>query len=161
MKSITFEVLGIPAPKGSSRAMLAGDKPVNVPFGSKANEHAQLSWDNAVRAAAAKAVAEALCRDGSTQPAVYFGTAPLRIQIVFRMKRRKGDFDKDGKLKAKAPKFHIVKPDSDKLVRCTKDSLKGIVVVDDANFAESMERKVYADPGREGAWIKIEQLEDK
>lgn len=160
MKSIEFTVLGVPAPKGSARAMMRAGKPALIASGSKANELNQLSWDNAVRAAAARAVASALAHDGSMLPSVYFGDVALRIQVVFRMKRLKSHFKKDGTIKPNAPKYHKTKPDKDKLIRCTQDSLKGIIVLDDSLFSEGYARKVYADPGREGAWIKIEQLED-
>lgn len=169
MRALEFTVLGVPAPKGSSRAMMAGGKAVNVPFGSKVNELAQLSWDNAVRNAAVNAVhrscAASYCDahgDGGIDPvpAVFFGDVPLCIKVVFRMRRPKGHFKKDGTLKANAPKYHKTKPDKDKLIRCTQDSLKGTVVLDDSLFSEGYARKIYAAPGSEGAWIRIEQLEE-
>lgn len=166
MKALEFTVLGVPAPKGSSRAMIRGDKPVNVPSGSNVNRDALQSWDAAVRNAAVAAVDWAhgmdLVVSSAPTPGVYFGQHPLRIQIVFRMRRLKAHFHaKTGQLRADAPKYHITKPDAGKLLRATEDSLKGIVMLDDSHFSEVMARKVYANPGREGAWIKIEQIEDK
>lgn len=165
MRTFEFTVLGVPAPKGSSRAMLSGGNAVNVPSGSDVNKSAILSWDNAVRVAAVAAVNWAhgmdLVVSSAPTPGVYFGQYPLRIQIVFRMRRLKAHFKKDGTLRPDAPKYHITKPDTGKLLRATEDSLKGIVMLDDSHFSEVMARKVYANPGREGAWIKIEQLEDK
>lgn len=159
MKSIVFEVLGVPAPKGSSRAMIRGGRAVNVPSGSDANKDGLQLWGNAVRAAAYTAVRVSGRVD--LVSGVEFGEASLRLQIVFRMRRRKGDFNKKtGELKESIPKYHIVKPDLSKLVRSTEDAMIGIMFLDDAQISELMVRKVYADPGKEGAWIKIDQLED-
>lgn len=155
MKFLAFEVLGVPAPKGSSRAMMRGGRAVNVPSGSDVNKDKLMNWGNAVRVAAAHAIQS---HSHCVQGAVYFGAVPLRIQIVFRMRRLKAHYKTNGELKPDAPKYHQVKPDLGKLLRATEDSLIGIVVLDDALFAEALIRKVYADPGREGAWIKIQEL---
>ena len=155
VKSISFKVLGVPTPKGSSRAMMRGGNAVNVPSGSNANRDALQSWGNAVRCAAAEAVQAVHGRE----PGVFFSEVPLRIMVVFRMRRLKSHFNKKtGQVRPDAPKWHTVKPDFDKLLRSTMDNLTGIVVLDDSNFAESLSRKVYADPGKEGAWISIEEL---
>lgn len=151
-----FTVLGVPAPKGSSRAMMAGGRAVNVPFGSKANEHAQKNWGNAVRSAAVDRMRDVHAANGTS--GVMFGEVPLRLEIEFRMKRRKSDFKKDGTLKADIPKFHQVKPDLSKLIRSTEDAMIGVVFLDDASIAELLVRKVYADPGSEGARIRITEI---
>lgn len=152
---ISFEVLGVPAPKGSSRAMIRGGKPVNVPSGSNANRDALQSWDVCVRSAAVAAVSRSM-----SVPGVFFGNVPVRLEIEFRMRRRKGDFRKDGSLKPAdvIPKFHTVKPDLSKLIRSTEDSMIGVVLLDDASVAELLVRKVYALPGQEGARIRITEL---
>lgn len=165
MRAIEFTVLGVPAPKGSSRAMMLGGRAVNVPSGSNVNRDALKSWDAAVRAAAVAAVdwehGMDLVVSSAPTPGVFFGQHPLQIQIVFRMRRLKGHFRKDGSLRPDAPKYHITKPDAGKLLRATEDSLKGIVMLDDSHFSVAMAKKIYAAPGSEGAWIRIEQLEDK
>lgn len=153
---LEFVVLGVPAPKGSSRAMIAGGKAVNVLFGSKVNELAQLSWGNVVRHASVEAVARA--RGVDLVSGVQFGEVALRLEIEFRMRRRKSDFKKDGVLKDDVPKHHIVKPDLSKLIRSTEDSMTGIVFLDDAQIAELFVRKVYALPGQEGARIRITEI---
>jgi hypothetical protein len=57
MKKIQFEVLGQPAPKGSSRAVMARDKSraILLASGSKKNEERQSNWRTDVRDAARKA----------------------------------------------------------------------------------------------------------
>lgn len=123
------------------------------------------SWDNAVRNGAVEAVAAYRRANGGGSPSsmpegVFFGDVALCIKVVFRMRRNKSHFKKDGTLKPNAPKYHKTKPDKDKLLRCTQDSLKGIVIIDDSLLAEGYIRKLYATPGQEGAWIRIEQLEE-
>ena len=164
MKRLEFIVFGVPAPKGSSRAMLVAGAAVNVPSGSRANELALKSWDRAVRESAVEAVASYRRANAGGSPSsmpvgLFFGEGPLRLEIEFRMRRRKGDFNKkDGSLKANVPKYHMVKPDLSKLIRCTEDSMTGIVYLDDAAIAELLVRKVYAAPGAEGARIRITEL---
>jgi hypothetical protein len=168
VRRLEFTILGVPAPKGSSRAMIRGGKPVNVPSGSNANRDALQSWDVVVRSAAVNAVhaacAASYCDahgDGGINvvPGVFFGEVPLRLEIEFRMRRRKSDFNKkDGTLKSGIPKYHTVKPDLSKLIRSTEDSMIGIVFLDDSSIAELMVRKVYAVPGQEGARIRITEL---
>lgn len=169
MKFIQFVVLGVPAPKGSHRAMATKTgKAVNVPSGSSANKTALADWGSAVRQAAVNAVhaaaAASYCDahgDGGINvvPAVFFPAVALRLKVEFRMPRLKGHFNpKTGQLRPSAPKWHLVAPDKDKLLRSTKDCLKGIVILDDKLIAETFARKVYGNPGQEGAWIRIEEL---
>lgn len=156
MKRLEFTVLGVPAPKGSSRAMLRGGHAVNVPSGSDANKDALQTWGNAVRCAAVDAVRAQ--RRSDLVSGVEFGEVPLRLEIEFRMRRRKPDFKKDGTLRDGIPTYHMVKPDTSKLVRSTEDAMIGIVFLDDSQVAELLVRKVYAAPGQEGARIRITEL---
>lgn len=152
-----FVVLGVPAPKGSSRAMIRGGAAVNVPSGSNANRDALQSWGVSVRAAAVEQARHIHAAPGEAYGLV-FGEVPLRLEIEFRMRRRKSDFKKDGTLKSDIPKFHTVKPDLSKLIRSTEDAMIGIVFLDDASIAELLVRKVYSAPGSEGARIRITEL---
>lgn len=158
MKSIEFTVLGFPAPKGSVRA--AGNQV--IPSGSPQNRNAQKSWGQDVREAASKALDLAL---GVGNFAIPFMGVPVRVTIVWRMQRPLGHYHKKGakagQIRDGMPKYHTTKPDSSKLLRCLEDDLNKLVFDDDSRIAETMMRKVYADPGKEGAWVKIELLEDK
>lgn len=150
MNVVELEVLGTPAPKGSSRAfMTRGPNPraVLAPSGSKQNREALRSWDQSVRMAAAEAV-------GHRSSPVFVET-PLIVKIVFRLARPSGHWGKRG-LKPSAPGLPITKPDSDKLTRATLDSMKGTVYDDDARVVLKLVGKVYAEPGNEGASIRIE-----
>lgn len=162
MKSIQFRVYGRPAPKGSSRAMnTKNGKAVNVPSGSQQNKEAQATWAAQVVAAARLAVKEFL---GDDAPAIPFMGVALRMTAIWYMQRPAAHYhsagSRKGQLKANAPKYKISSPDSSKLLRATEDSMNMLVFDDDARIAEHQMRKVYAPPGSEGAWIKLEEIVD-
>jgi Holliday junction resolvase RusA-like endonuclease len=144
---IEIDVLGTPAPKGSNRAMVRGGHAVFVPGGSKVNQVKLKSWDVAVRE-------EALEQLGQRTEPVFVGV-PLAVTITFRLARPAGHWSKRHGLKPSAPQFPAVKPDIDKVTRATLDSLSGLVFDDDARIVELVVRKRYAEPGREGAEIRV------
>lgn len=149
---ISIEVLGTPAPKGSSRAFYkAGMKHAVI---VKDNNDRQKSWEGAVRENARAAV-------GDVAAPPYVNTA-LSVSIVFRLKRPAGHYSKSGKNAGKllpsAPKFPQTIPDIDKLARATLDALIGTVFDDDSRIARLMLDKVYARPGHEGAAIDVTEL---
>jgi Holliday junction resolvase RusA-like endonuclease len=155
VKSIQFTVHGTPAPKGSQRAG-AGHV---IPGGSSVNRQSLISWSSAVRDAAAKAVDQLV---GVGVEVIPFVCVPLRLKIEWRMRRPTGHFYKTGPLigrvREDAPYFHDVKPDASKLLRAFEDDIINLVIDDDSRFAEEFMRKIYAAPGKEGAWARIEQL---
>jgi Holliday junction resolvase RusA-like endonuclease len=163
MRSIEFTVLGFPAPKGSMRA--AGNRV--IPSGNKANCDSLVSWESAVRQAATAAlrVTPDPVLEVPLPGVIMFVKVPLRFTAVWRMPRLMAHFHKTGpkvgSLRDDAPRYPVAKPDADKLLRTTWDALTMLVFDDDSRIAETMMRKIYAPPGQEGAWIKIEQLEDK
>ena len=152
---ITLEVLGTPAPKGSSQAF-AFAKPGGgfgarvVPGGAKSTREKIIGWDGAVRDAAYTAIGE------RTSPP--FVAVPLEVEIVFRLTRPAGHYGSGrnaGTLKASAPAYPCGKPDIDKLARTTLDSMTGAIFDDDSRIARLTLDKEYATPGREGARIRI------
>lgn len=152
---ITIEVLGTPAPKGSSRPMLnrKTGKAFTFAGGSKAAEVKLGTWDGAVRAAAAAVVGKV-----SAPP---FVGVPLYVAITFRIARPGGHWGtgkRAGQLKPSAPSRPAGKPDIDKLARSTLDSLTGIVFDDDSRIVGLDLIKVYAAPGAEGARIELGEL---
>lgn len=154
--TIVLEVLGTPAPKGSSRAMMnrKTGKPFTFRGGSPVTAEKLDTWDGAVRASAHSAV--------GVVEAPPFVEMPLIVEIVFRLARPGGHWGKGkniGKLAPKAPLFPRGKPDIDKLARSTLDSLTGIVFDDDSRIVRLVLVKVYAAPGNEGARISIGRLE--
>lgn len=145
-RSCRIVVLGRPAPKGSSRAILINGRARNVPSGSNQNRDAQRSWDANVRAAARQAV-------GERADPVFVGT-PLAVAITFRLTRPAGHWGKTG-LRPSAPPYPATKPDLDKLTRQTIDSLIGTVLDDDSRIVRLRVEKHYARPGDEGATIVV------
>ena len=138
---ISLDVLGIPAPKGSGRAMLIAGRARYIASSSGANAKKQTAWHRAVQAAAAGCALIA---------------GPVRVSIAFRMPRPKDHRTKRGELREKSPPFPAVSPDLDKLVRCTLDALTGLAFDDDARVVRMVVVKQYATPGREGASITVE-----
>lgn len=157
---IEIRVLGIPAPKGSGRAMMRGGKARHVPSGSDANREALADWGSALRGAARAAMVAA----GFSNRLAFSGT-PIRMDVVWRMRRPQKHFHKagphSGQVRADAPFLVMDKPDSSKLLRSTEDILTGIVWDDDCRIAEHHTRKVYADPGLEGATIRVQAIPDE
>jgi Holliday junction resolvase RusA-like endonuclease len=146
-RRVVIEVLGVPAPKGSGRAMLVRGRALHIASGSDVNQRRLHSWDTAVREAAASAVGRV------TAPP--FVGIPLHMTITFRMGRPAGHWGKRG-LRPGAPAYPFSKPDLSKLVRATEDTLTGIVFDDDSRIVAAMVTKVWADPGCEGATITVE-----
>lgn len=149
---IAFEVLGTPAPKGSSRAFVnkKTGRAFVAPGGAKSTEDKIASWNVAVREAAARAIGEVV-----SPP---FVEVALAVTIVFHMKRPKGHWGtgkREGTILASAPPRPMGKPDIDKLTRTTLDAMTGCVFDDDSRIASLALDKVWAAPGREGATITI------
>jgi Holliday junction resolvase RusA-like endonuclease len=147
MTEVSIDVLGTPAPKGSNRAMVRGGRAVFVPGGSKTNQDALQSWAGQCRLACLSFV--------SGQTAPLFTQVAVAVAITFRLKRPGGHWAKAGGLKSSAPAFPAVKPDLDKLVRSTLDALSGVVFDDDSRVVRTMSEKQYAQPGQEGATIRV------
>lgn len=149
--AFSFTVLGIPAPKGSMRAFVNRKTGrAQLAQASSPSGAAKLDdWKSAVRGAA---VAKSM-DPGFT----FLVDVPIRFTCVFRMPRIKGHYLK-GVLRKDAPVYHTKKPDGDKLQRATWDCITGILWDDDSRCAEWHCRKIFADRGQEGAWIKIESL---
>lgn len=141
---ISLDVLGIPAPKGSSRAIVRGKRAVLIPCSSDAGKRKMQTWTAVVAWKARLA----------THGKIAFVDAALTVSIVFRMPRPRGHYGARG-LFPSSPAFPATKPDVDKLARSTLDALTGIVWDDDSRIVVLSVAKVYAEPGREGASIVV------
>lgn len=141
--TITIHVNGIPAPKGSNRAIMRGGFAQLVPGGSDTGRKRMKSWARAVREAALDACSTTL------------KGRPVDVWIVFWMPRPNGHRTKAGKIRASAPMYPAVKPDIDKLARNTLDALAGVAYDDDSRIVNLVLRKIYAQPGQEGACITV------
>lgn len=129
---------GIPAPKGSARAIKVGKgdkaRAVLVASSSDTNKRAQTSWATAVGSAAKAALAGYPPIDG-----------PVSLRVAFYVPRPKST-------RRDRP---TVKPDLDKLLRATLDALTGIAFGDDAQVVVVSASKDYADAAGPGAWVEV------
>lgn len=135
--SLRFEffVAGEPKGKGSKRAFVnkATGRPILTDkHGSKEAEAKLYSWEHAVTTAAFRAL-------GSRERINH----PVIVELTFYLARPSGHFNKKGQLKPSAPKHHGSKPDGDKLMRATVDSLKVAMLSDDSRAWRKLVEKHY------------------
>ena len=121
--TIEFTVLGVPVPKGSTRAfaMMRNGKPFAVT--TAANPKTK-SWQSEVTVMAQ-----------AHAPAEGPWDGPVQLSVNFLMPRPK--------TLAKKVQHHIKKPDLDKLLRLIKDALKGVIYKDDSQVVEVWASKKY------------------
>jgi Holliday junction resolvase RusA-like endonuclease len=139
MDDYRFFVPGIPRPGGSKKGFYI--KKINRVVVTEDCTRSK-DWRNSVAWAASEAIETPL--DG-----------PLEVHFTFLLTRPKNHFGARG-LKASAPAYPTVKPDTTKLIRSTEDAMKGIAWNDDAQIARQFAEKIYAD--RAGCWIEIRRL---
>lgn len=85
--------------------------------------------------------------------------APIAWEVRWILKRPKSHLNASGGLKASAPLFHTATPDTDNLVKSTKDALNGIAWKDDAQVYHEIAWKEWQEPGeRTGAEITIREV---
>lgn len=136
---IAFVVSGIPATKGSARAVKSRStgRPVLLASASGKNARAQKSWAHAVGWAARQAMAG--------RPPI---AGPVEVRCVFWLP------------KARTSKLATPRGDLDKLLRATWDAMTGIAFVDDVLVADAGRScKWFASGKREsGAMIEIASI---
>lgn len=150
MTALRLEVRGIPAPKGSSRAMLRGGKAVNVPSGSDENRDRQRDWKRSVGdAALAAARSIGWQRAEGAPPLLPVGA--VACAVVYRFPLLRAHMYPDGRVRAAAPLYLPTGKDPDKLNRASLDALTaaGCVWRDDAQASVSLAVRVFVPPG---AW---------
>ena len=139
MTAVEFRVYGTPAPKGSKTAFHRNGRTVVVEGSSASGRQKLSSWTAEV---AREAVNE--------RPDVPF-ECPVSADITFYMPKPKS-----------APKSKLFcdkKPDVDKLIRSTYDSLSGVIFKDDSQIVIQRSVKMYATPEEPpGALIRISVL---
>lgn len=145
-QSLSFSVLGVPAPQGSFRAAYSQkSKRAFVIQSCKRT----MPWRQEVAAKAEQAKDE--------QRALTF-EGPLKLTAYFFMPRPKGHYGKKG-LRDSAPLFPDKKPDLSKLVRALEDAMTGIVYVDDAQIVFYDVAKFYAGPeNHPGVHVTVESF---
>ena len=136
-RSVTFDVIGKPEPKGSARAFvpLAWAKTAvaqqQQPRAVVTSDNPRVKVWEAQVAAAARLVTREKFLGPVTLTALFHLKAPKRLRLL-------------------AP--HTTIPDLSKLIRSTEDALTGILFVDDAQIVAVFAKKVYAEAA---PWARI------
>jgi hypothetical protein len=138
--TIRFTAYGIPAPKGSTKAFYRPG--MRFPVVTDDNKHTR-PWAVVVKDAAMQ-----VC--GGPGSPIVFQHDPVKLIATFHMPRPKS--------LPKKVRHHIKKPDLDKLLRNVKDSLTGIVWVDDSQVVIVVASKSYVE---NGYMPRVEILVDK
>lgn len=142
---ITFEVVGLPAPQGSKTRMPNG---AMVEGGSQTGRENHKSW----RAAVTEAARNVAGHEDIAAPL----TGPLHLTIEFRFPMPKS---RPARVRGAGIGPKSTKPDLDKLLRSTGDSLTAAGLIrDDALIAEIAATKVEV-IGWTGATITLSPLE--
>lgn len=130
---IAFTVYGTPRPQGSAR--LVPVKGYTRPFITSDNKRLK-PWRQEI----VNSIMQFVTVDNDGNPILQFERdSPLEVTMNFYFLRPKS---------AKKRRGMTVKPDSDKLVRAIFDSLKGVLIHDDAQIVEHHCRKHYGGPER-------------
>jgi crossover junction endodeoxyribonuclease RusA len=126
--TLTFDVLGTPAPQGSKRHLGNG---VMV----ESSKHVK-PWRQDIRAIAL-----------DHKPPSWHHDLPVTVAITFRYQRPASHHRTNGTLKPSAPQYLITrKGDIDKLSRAVLDALTGILFLDDAQVVSLTATKRFTIP---------------
>lgn len=144
MDEINFFIQGIPKPGGSKRGFVhPHTKRVIITEDCKKNA----SWRESCKVFASQAF--------NADPL----TGPLAVEFHFVFPRPKGHYG-SGKnanvVKASAPLYPAVKPDTTKLIRSTEDALTGLLWKDDAQIVSQNASKSYGT--RPGATLRVRTM---
>lgn len=143
---LALQVHGTPAPQGSKTAIVRNGRARLIEGGSTSGRHKHRAWRDAVTQAAKFAALEA----GQTEPL----TGPLLFVAEFRFERPKSV--------PRATMWKATRPDLDKLLRSTLDSLTDAAVIeDDARVVTIVASKVYVEPDEwTGADMRVVRVSD-
>lgn len=143
---LTFEVRGLPAPQGSKTAVANGGRVRVIEGGSTSGRIKHRAWRTAVLQAA---TLEARRADLGGPI-----TGPVAVVVVFRFHRPKSTPARYA--------FKATRPDLDKLVRSTLDSLTDAQVIeDDARVVHLVATKSFVNADEwTGAYVTVRSLQD-
>ncbi len=146
---ISFFVPGVPVPKGSAKAFI-----------NRRTGRAIVTQDNGGRQKPWASLISTVAYEQSGKPVI---DGPVFLSLSFVMPRPKSHFftgKRANVLRPDAPTWHTAHTgDLDKLVRCVKDALTGVIWKDDCQVAcMGNVSKVYGD--RPGVEITIKELEE-
>ena len=149
MRSLEFEVRGLPVAQGSARAFMAGGKAHIASEGNRPRSPLG-SWRSSIAQEARTTI--------GMDPAI---TGPVAVSAVFWMPRPRSHYLPANRtrpapvLRVDAPVFCMTKPDSDKLARAVLDAITVVAIGDDAAVVILSAQKRYADPHPVGVRIRI------
>lgn len=129
-------VIGTPVAKGSAKAFKHARTGKVIVM--QDNRERQKCWVDAIQ--------RHVQWDMAQHPFNGTVTNPVSLNLTFYFARPKCHYNKAGMLKPNAPANHTQKPDLDKLLRCVKDALTGIVYVDDSQVVSVSCQKEWAAP---------------
>lgn len=137
MKSIQFTVYAKAQPQGSARAFMVKGRPIITSTNKKLKPYRQ-----------ELTLAAMACMEerGEMKPFAE-KHVPVRVDMVFYLERPPSIPKKREHL--------VVKPDADKLIRATTDSLTGILYADDAQIVGLSALKKYGTPERVEIMVQI------
>lgn len=141
---ISFFVPGVPVPKGSAKAFYRPG--MRFPVVVQTNHDKQKPWASAIHYHAKEVMKE----KGGGPCAV----AGVMLTLTFNMPRPKSHYNSKGVVK-QGDIWHLKKPDLDKLIRCVKDALIGVVYNDDSQVFQIVAQKIYA-PIQPGVQIAVQ-----
>lgn len=136
MTTVTFTVLGRPAPGGSKQPFIDRAGRPRVREDAKRGK----PWRDSVAAAAVEAMRGREPKSG-----------PLMLDVTFYVARPSTHFGSGRnreRVRPSAPYFPAVRPDVTKLVRALEDALTHIVWRDDAQVVMQIANKRYGTPER-------------
>ena len=123
-RTVTFEVIGVAAPKGSTKAFM----PKGARFPIVTHDNARTKgWQHLVSDQAQKVAGDLF-------------SGPVLLWVKFYLPR---PISLPRKVLG-----HTKKPDLSKLVRCVEDALTGVLYHDDAQIVELHTAKYYAAPDK-------------
>lgn len=145
MKSLSFFVAGIP--KGQPRPRAFARKMGNRFVARVYDDGTAENWKSQIAVAFKQA--------GGIEAKI---EGPVSMQLSFRFPRPKSHFRSNGELKPNAPRYHVVKPDSDNCEKAVMDALTQLGVWrDDSQVCIKTSEKIYTD--EPGAQILVAPFE--
>lgn len=138
-RQLVFEVVGLPQPKGSTRAFVIAPKVGGKPRAVTTSDNPKnKGWQQTIANAAAIELLRAVNARNR------FPIEAVEIEVDFYLPRPKALLTRS---KALIAVPHTKKPDLDKLARSCKDALKGVVWTDDSQVVVLIARKHYCAAG--------------
>lgn len=144
MPELSFDVTGLPAPQGSKTAVSAGGRARVIEGGSATGRKAHAAWRAAVHQA---------CSDAITADLEAPWDAPVAVTVTFRFPM---PASRNRATRLRGWAWKQSKPDLDKLLRSTCDSLTTAgLLADDSRIVRAVAEKVELDGSWTGAEIHV------